>query len=66
MSERAKIDWVPCSERLPEESGHYLITALWNNERIVTSDDFFSYGWDDWGRDVIAWAELPEAYEGDK
>lgn len=59
-----KVDWIPCSERLPEKQGHYLVTVIYNGETFVTSDDYFVYGWDDFGDDVIAWAELPRPYEG--
>lgn len=38
--------WIPCSERLPEESGRYLVTrglnacgALWNRVYIVNYSD---------------------------
>lgn len=54
--------WVLCSDRLPEPGKHYLITTECNGENYVTSDDYFSYGWDDFGDDVIAWMELPEPY----
>lgn len=57
--------WIPCSERLPEENGHYLVTARWQGELIVASDDYFSYGWDDWD-DVIAWMPLPKPYEAEQ
>ncbi len=62
------IKWVPCTERSPEEGKEYLVTA-WYNEMghfIVTTDYFFSYGWDDWKTDVVAWAELPEPYKEGK
>lgn len=58
--------WIPMSEREPEEGGHYLITARYEGDVIVVSDDYYSYGWDDWKDDVIAWAELPEPYKGGK
>lgn len=57
------IEWIPCSERLPEKQGEYLITATYLGEPYVTTDDYFSYGWDDWDG-VIAWAERPKPWEG--
>lgn len=57
-----KIDWFPYDAVKPREGGHYLITARYDGGLIVTTDDFYSFGWDDWGGDVIAWAELPEPY----
>ena len=54
--------WIPCSERLPDERGEY----------IVTNYDGYAYEttWDDWdGRKwlsdkVAAWMPLPEPYGG--
>ena len=57
-----KIDWFPYDAVKPRENGHYLITARQDGCLYVTTDDFYSFGWDDWGGDVIAWAELPEPY----
>lgn len=57
-------EWIPCSERFPEEYGEYLITVIYNDEPYVTTDDYFSYGWDDWREGVIAWKSKPKAYEG--
>lgn len=58
------IEWIPCSERLPEKYGEYLITTTYLDEPYVTTDEYFSYGWDDWGRDVVAWAETPKPWKG--
>ena len=65
--------WIPCSERLPERLGEYLITALSNpsknpissvgyyHERIKEFGTFDRGGnWEKW--DVIAWMPLPEPY----
>ena len=60
------IEWIPCSERLPEKYGEYLITTTYLDEPYVTTDEYFSYGWDDWGRDVVAWAETPKPWKGKK
>lgn len=58
--------WIPCSERLPEENGYYLITIkyyhLHNN---VTMGCFFDDGeWWKIDKDdkVIAWQPLPDPY----
>lgn len=56
-------EWIPCSERLPDKPGFYLITAMWKGELIGAADDFFSYGWDDFGDCVVAWKEFPKLYE---
>ena len=57
------IEWVPCSERLPKEYGEYLITTTYLGKPYVTTDEYFSYGWDDW-EEVIAWAERPKPWKG--
>ena len=65
IKELIKADkWIPCSERLPEEYGEYLVSVIYDNEPYVTTDDYYSYGWDDWGQEVIAWKNKPKAYIG--
>jgi hypothetical protein len=60
--------WIPCSERLPEEYGNYLVTsdedvdigtftpntAKWSG---CDADGFY------WVYDIIAWMPLPEPYK---
>lgn len=62
--------WIPCSERLPEEDGFYLVTLT---EKITDINDirvtkvFFSEksnSFTGYGKTVIAWQPLPEAYCG--
>lgn len=63
--------WIPCSERLPEVSGKYLVTVKWSNdnenEHIYITTSWYKE-WDDVGWDwsefnVIAWRPLPEPYK---
>ena len=65
-------EWIPCSERLPEESGMYFCTC---NDGYDNRTTFVKYQkrfskWDltgtrsYWG--VIAWMPLPEPYDGSK
>ena len=54
--------WIPCSERLPEKCGRYLVC----NDGVAWIADFFNSTW--FGKrcrysDVIAWMPLPEAYK---
>lgn len=75
----AETQWIPCSERLPEEPFGCLVT-VWDTDP-VTMDEFenilpYFVGWDgeQWNDadglqcpfEVIAWIPLPEPYEGDK
>jgi len=63
--------WIPCSERLPEESGRYLISALDGIGRRTTVAPYQPRykAWTMTGRmaywKVIAWQPLPEPYGGD-
>lgn len=61
-------EWIPCSKRLPSDSGNYLITGAdfrlgYIGERIVTTADFYAKA-KKWNSivDVIAWMPLPEPY----
>lgn len=62
--------WIPCSERLPEEGGEYLVTAEdYTTEVIVLSYDADASDWSDYFDnmydEVIAWMPLPEPYKGE-
>lgn len=62
--------WIPCSERLPEAYGEYLVTCepdlpYRGHKTITDKDDYFAYGWDDYGDKVIAWMPLPEPWKGE-
>ncbi len=54
--------WIPCSERLPEIGQNCLITAASGRLGTVDIDIFTSYGWDDYGDEVVAWMPLPAPY----
>lgn len=66
--EPARGEWIPCSERLPEEDGMYLITSdvLGSKEiqcvlyQNMILHDFISSG------KAVAWMPLPEPYERKK
>lgn len=55
-------EWIPCSERLPNSSGEYLVTE--GAEQKITSIGYYSaehkrfYS----AMDVIAWMPLPKPY----
>lgn len=60
-------EWIPCSERMPNERGWYLITVQGMNR---FSDMDYYYGnseWDDVSskQKVIAWMPLPKPYRED-
>ena len=64
-------EWIPCSERLPSDSGNYLITVAdlrlgHNGEYTVTMADFYAKA-KKWNSvvDVIAWMPLPMPYRED-
>lgn len=65
--------WIPCSERLPEIVGRYLVTALWGDGNFKKYSVYDAvYGSDGiWHVQdyvpapykVLAWQPLPEPYE---
>ena len=60
--------WIPCSERLPEHGGRYLISVLDGTNRRTTVAPYLPRckAWTMTGRmaywKVIAWLPLPEPY----
>ena len=70
----AEADWIPCSERLPDESGDYICTIPLDEEETYIDVLTFHKGRfyeddDEWGAtyhdDVLAWMPLPEPYRED-
>lgn len=50
--------WIPCSERLPEKKGFYLVTT---EERKKATMGFYEDIWFK-AEKVIAWMPMPEPY----
>ena len=59
--------WTPCSERLPEEIGTYLVTINYHGYIYVCMDNFHpsGWGWDAIGLTRLAWAKVPDPYKGE-
>ena len=61
--------WIPCSERLPEE-GVDVLACFYTGERnykmMVSRRSDYNY-WNGVGRtaDMVAWMPLPESYKGE-
>lgn len=58
--------WIPCSERLPIQSGFYLTTINWygtlsRSVKYFNGKDFFKANFET--GDIIAWMPLPEPYK---
>lgn len=56
--------WIPCSERVPDEDGYYLVTnskwgAPWREITLWMTD-----GWSSDNK-PIAWMPLPEPWKGE-
>lgn len=69
IREERKTEWIPTSERLPEEYGEYLVTKRtigWNCEEYDSNDIayFDSDGFHKADK-VTAWMPLPEPYKED-
>ena len=66
--------WIPCSERLPEENGQYIITVKYvhvdgyddiyaeHGEWADGKWDMFSFGHCGEVESITAWMKLPEPY----
>ena len=54
--------WIPCSERLPDQNGKYLVVGRQKAINILKFDGGRWYG--KWG--VVAWMPLPEPYKGEE
>lgn len=69
-------DWIPCSERPPEEDGRYLVTCKIGfslNENMENDEtvDIAFYNDGHWSKyilyeDIYAWMPLPESYKENK
>ena len=63
--------WIPCSERLPEKNGMYLVTqkrySLDTRRMIGIETDYVQFSCGEWCRarflEVVAWQPLPEPYQ---
>lgn len=65
LSARPTGEWIPCSERLPETEGDYLITFRLGYLPLEVCY-FEADGWTLFEHDeVLAWMELPEPYKGE-
>ena len=68
VAEEYNNDWIPCSERLPEESGEYLTYVDYADETFIAIDEIDCDGLiKEWNctpnYHVIAWQPLPEPYK---
>lgn len=67
---KSKTQWIPVSEKLPEEAGIYMTTIDYGKHRVVTEERYYygqNLGWDDDDDNcVVAWMmPLPEPYKGE-
>lgn len=57
-------DWIPCSERLPE-NGHYY---LWCSDMGQVQSDYYWNGFENgmkYGYNIVAWMPLPKPYRNE-
>ena len=67
-----KSGWIPCSERLPEKHGYYIVQTDGSHNSVIDIAEYgkffrkpeYEYVWE-WNKasKVIAWMELPKPYE---
>lgn len=59
------VQWIPCSERLPE-NGHYY---LWCSDMGHVQSDYYWNGFENgmkYGYNIVAWMPLPEPWRGEQ
>lgn len=63
-------EWIPCSERVPDKNGVYLVTGANGHVFEYDYSDFTTHNekWSYCGNEIVAWMPLPEPYkrEGDE
>ena len=62
-ADRPQGEWIPCSERLPSESGYYLCC---NNGYLPYVGHFINGRWSDFDCTIVhadAWMPLPKPYK---
>ena len=61
LDEKPYGEWIPCSERLPEQSGDYLVLLDYEFSTSITVSYFYGKDTGDWhhGDWVSAWMPLP-------
>lgn len=57
--------WIPCSERLPEDEGEYLVSF---DDGFITTTGYYEGDFELWADagEPLAWQPLPEAYREEK
>lgn len=60
----AKPQWIPVTERLPEDGGYYIVTEniSEDGDKRVGFTWYSFHGWE-WGTKPIAWMPLPEPWK---
>ena len=62
-----KIDWIPIyTYILPEKDGFYLVTAVDEKGKRHVTESYFSVVRQEWSwpEKILAWAYMPEPYDG--
>lgn len=60
--------WIPCSERLPDKAGFYVVTKRQRSGEIQVALGSYRLLFNEWSgngnfKDVLAWLPLPEPYK---
>ena len=60
--------WIPCSERLPEDSGWYIVTKELDYDTTFVGLEWYdsTNGWKYDNAKCIAWMPLLEPYKGEQ
>ena len=63
------VEWIPCSERLPDKEGNYLVSGKWASGKLAVDSCEYKIDYDggyfraSHSFDVLAWMPLPEPYK---
>lgn len=61
LAEEYNNGWIPCSERLPDEFGFYLVSR---KDCIISDMALYNPKFKQWDSDdIIAWQPRPESYQ---
>lgn len=62
-------EWIPCSERLPNDSDYYLVTDAYGDVSVIWFAHEKDYGKSEWREsvdEILAWMPCPEPWKGGK
>ena len=60
----SRSQWIPCSERMPETRGKYIVSVKLDGHEYSDKDYWIGDRWNNYlKRQIIAWMPLPQPYK---